>query len=50
MIKNGIYAANLSILSSDKSLDIKSTVEHAEFSIKSGLHGVFFLVQLDKAN
>ena len=42
MIKNGIYAANLSILSSDKSLDIKSTVEHAEFSIKSGLHGVFF--------
>ena len=42
MIKNGVYAASLSILDSDKSLDIKSTIYHAESAIKSGLHGVFF--------
>ena len=42
MIKNGIYAAGLSILNSDKSLDIKSTIYHAESAIRSGLHGVFF--------
>ena len=42
MIKNGVYAAGLSILNSDKSLDVKSTINHAEFAIKSGLHGVFF--------
>ena len=42
MIKNGVYAAGLSILNSDKSLDINSTVNHAESAIKKGLHGVFF--------
>jgi len=42
MIKNGIYAAGLSMLNSDKSLDIKSTIYHAESAIRSGLHGVFF--------
>jgi 4-hydroxy-tetrahydrodipicolinate synthase len=42
MIKNGVYAAGLSLLNSDKSLDIKSTIYHAESAIKSGLHGVFF--------
>ena len=42
MIKNGVYAAGLSILNSDKSLNIKSTIDHAESAIKSGLHGVFF--------
>ena len=42
MIKNGVYAAGLSVLNSDKSLDIKSTIYHAESGIKSGLHGVFF--------
>jgi 4-hydroxy-tetrahydrodipicolinate synthase len=42
MIKNGVYAASLSILNSDKSLDTKSTINHAESAIKSGLHGVFF--------
>ena len=42
MIKNGVYAASLSILDSDKSLDIKSTIYHAESAIKSGLQGVFF--------
>jgi len=42
MIKNGVYAAGLSILNADKSLDVKSTIIHAESIIKSGLHGVFF--------
>ena len=42
MIKNGVYAASLSILNIDKSLDTKSTINHAESAIKSGLHGVFF--------
>ena len=42
MITNGVYAASVSVLNSDKSLDINSTVNHAESAIKSGLHGVFF--------
>ena len=42
MIKNGVYAAGLSILKEDLSLDIESTIAHAESIIKNGLHGVFF--------
>jgi 4-hydroxy-tetrahydrodipicolinate synthase len=42
MIKNGVYAASVSVLNSDKSLDVKSTINHAESAIKTGLHGVFF--------
>ena len=42
MIKNGVYAAGLSILKEDLSLDIESTIAHAESIIKTGLHGVFF--------
>jgi 4-hydroxy-tetrahydrodipicolinate synthase len=42
MIKNGVYAASISILNNDKSLDINSTINHAESAIKNGLHGVFF--------
>ncbi|MFZ9715200.1 MAG: dihydrodipicolinate synthase family protein [Pelagibacteraceae bacterium] len=42
MIKNGVYAAGLSILKEDLSLDIESTITHAEAIIKNGLHGVFF--------
>jgi 4-hydroxy-tetrahydrodipicolinate synthase len=42
MIKNGVYAAGLSMLNNDKSLDVKKTIEHAEHIIKSGLNGVFF--------
>ena len=41
-IKNGVYAAGLSILKEDLSLDIESTISHAESIIKNGLHGVFF--------
>ena len=42
MIKNGIYAAGLSILKEDMSLDAQGTIAHAESAIKNGLHGVFF--------
>ena len=42
MIKKGVYAAGLSILNEDNSLNIEATVDHASSAIKSGLHGVFF--------
>ena len=42
MIKNGVYAAGLSILKENKSLDVEATLDHAESAIKKGLHGVFF--------
>ena len=38
----GIYAATLSILNDDLSLNIKKTVLHAENIIKQGCHGVAF--------
>ena len=42
MIKNGVYAAGLSMLKSDRSLDVNATINHAEEAIKNGLNGVFF--------
>jgi len=42
MIKKGVYAASLSILNEEKTLDIDLTIKHAVDAIKSGLHGVFF--------
>ena len=42
IIKKGIYAAGLSVLNDDLTLNINATVEHAEASIKKGLHGAFF--------
>ena len=39
-IKKGIYAASMSILKEDLSLDIDSTIQHAERIIKEGCHGV----------
>ena len=42
MIKNGIYAAGLSVLKENMSLDTQATITHAESAIKNGLHGVFF--------
>ena len=41
MIKNGVYAAGLSIIKEDNSLDVSSTINHAQSLIKAGLHGVF---------
>jgi len=42
MIKKGVYAAGLSVINSNLTLDIKETINHAENLIKNGLHGVFF--------
>ena len=42
MIKEGVYAAGLSVLNEDTSLNIEATIFHAEKIIKKGLHGVFF--------
>ena len=42
MIKKGVYAASLSILNKDKTLNIDLTIDHAVKAIESGLHGIFF--------
>ena len=42
MIKKGVYAATLSVLDENGSLDIDETIAHAENIIKEGLHGAFF--------
>ena len=42
MIKNGVYAAGLSVINSDGTLNIQATIAHASNAIKNGLHGVFF--------
>ena len=42
MIKKGVYAASLSILNEDLSLNVEATIAHANHLISSGLHGVFF--------
>ena len=39
-IKKGIYAASMSILNEDLSLDIDYTIKHAERLIREGCHGV----------
>jgi 4-hydroxy-tetrahydrodipicolinate synthase len=41
MIK-GVYAAGLSVLNKDLTVNIDATINHAENLIKNGLHGVFF--------
>ena len=42
MIKRGVYAASLSVLNEDRTLNIDATINHAVEIIKNGLHGVFF--------
>jgi len=37
---NGIYAASMSVLNDDLTLDIKKTINHAEMLIEKGCHGV----------
>ena len=39
---NGIYAATLSILNENLSLNVKKTIKHAENLINNGCHGVVF--------
>ena len=40
---NGIYAASMSILNKDLTLNIKKTIQHAEMIIDHGCHGVAIL-------
>ena len=42
MIKKGVFAAGLSVLNADRTLNIDATINHASEAIQSGLHGVFF--------
>jgi len=42
MIKKGVYAAGLSIINDDYTLNVESTISHAASLINKGLHGVFF--------
>ena len=42
MIKKGVYAAGLSIINTNATLNIEATISHASDAIKNGLHGVFF--------
>ena len=49
MIKKGVYAASLSILNEDKTLNIDLTIDHAVKAIESGLHGVFFWLYRTKS-
>ena len=42
MIKKGVYAASLSVMNADRTLNIDATIAHASQSIQSGLHGIFF--------
>ena len=42
MIKKGVYAAGLSVINSNGTLNIDATITHASDAIKKGLHGVFF--------
>ena len=42
MIKKGVYAASLSVINQDGTLNIDGTINHAIDGIKNGLHGVFF--------
>ena len=42
MIKKGVYAASLSVINQDGTLNIGGTINHAVDGIKNGLHGVFF--------
>ena len=46
----GIYAASMSVINKDLTLDVKKTIEHAEMVIDQGCHGVQYLVALDKLN
>ena len=36
----GIYAASLSVLNNDLTLNIGKTIEHAEMAIENGCHGI----------
>ena len=42
MLKRGVYAASLSILNKDLTLNVEATISHGEHLIKNGCTGVFY--------
>ena len=42
MIKKGVYAAGLSVINLNGTLNVEATISHACNAIQNGLHGVFF--------
>ena len=42
MIKRGVYAASLSVLNKDLTLNVEATISHGENLIKKGCTGVFY--------
>ena len=42
MVKKGVYAAGLSVINIDGTLNVDATISHACDAIKNGLHGIFF--------
>ena len=42
MLKRGVYAASLSVLNKDLTLNVEATISHAENLIENGLNGCFF--------
>ena len=42
MLKRGVYAASLSVLNKDLTLNVEATIFHGEHLIKKGCTGVFF--------
>ncbi len=43
MLKRGVYAASLSVLNKDLTLNVEATITHGENLIKNGCTGVFFM-------
>ena len=43
MLKRGVYAASLSVLNKDLTLNVEATLSHGENLIKNGCMGVFFM-------
>ena len=43
MIKKGVYAAGLSVMNSNDTLNVEATINHASEVIQNGAHGVFSL-------
>ena len=38
-IKKGIYAASMTVINKDLSVNVEATIEHSETLIKNGCHG-----------
>ena len=50
MLKRGVYAASLSVLNKDLTLNVEATISHAENLIKTDYMDVSFLEALECHN